>query len=131
MSAVTFRPTDNERQARRDVLAACGIGRAFVMLAFMLAVMAGGGALIWYQGGRLTDTDATLQQKIAEDRVPRGTRDADPFGPRVRSVDDARVDAFMTYNFGLLVLLMGGGGVLVWCGETRDALSRLRSPGKA
>jgi hypothetical protein len=105
--------------------------KSLTMLAFVLGMIAGGGSLMWNQGGRLTDNDATLRQKMAGDRVPRGTRDADPFGTRVRSVDDERATALMVYNFGVLILLAGGAGVMAWCWETRDALSRLRSTGKA
>lgn len=128
MSAVTtLSPV--QRNARRAVRVIFTTGKALGMLGFLLGLIAGGGALLWYQGGRLTDNDATLQQKIADDPVPRGERDADPFGPRVRSVDDARLNALIAYNFGLLILLGGGAGVIAWCSETRDALSRRRQGG--
>ena len=136
LSKTVRRPVEWRRLGRGAVIATKATARiswavlkSLAQLAFVLGLIAGGGALLWNQGGRLTDNDATLQRKIAEDRVPRGARDNDPFAPRVHSVDDERATALMIYNLGILILLGGGAGVVGWCWETRDALSRLGDNG--
>ena len=90
-------------------------------LAFLLGITAGGAFLLWKQGGTLTGDDASVQRQIIEEAA----RHSDCWQPR--SVDGERFGALMLYTFGALILLGGGGGVFVWCGETWNALFRRRN----